>query len=63
MAPSRPTTRKKCINNWTSFIGKGKDFLPSEVPTLRAVIYKGLLLQKEKIAITFQETYIHYQIY
>ena len=36
------------ITNISEFIGPGKDFIPSELPTNRAVIQKGILLKEQK---------------
>ena len=41
--------QKKFNCNLSEVVGFGKDFNPSEVPTLRSVICKGLLLQEGKL--------------
>ena len=46
---SPPKTRSGTMTNLSSMIGPGKDFVPSEVPTLRSVIRKGILIQEENI--------------
>ena len=45
---SKPKTRHSSGSKWKDFIGPAKEFNPSEVPTLRAVLQKGLLLKDEK---------------
>ena len=42
-------TRRKFHCKLSEVVGVGKDFNPSEVPTLRSVICKGLLLQEGKL--------------
>ena len=39
-------TRKHSYSKLSELVGSGKDFLPSEVPTLRAVIQKGILIRE-----------------
>ena len=39
-------TRKQSYSKLSELVGSGKDFLPSEVPTLRAVIQKGILIRE-----------------
>ena len=41
-------TRKSISSKLSNFIGPGKDFLPSEVPTLRDCLQRGLSLQQEE---------------
>ena len=44
------TTRRGCSGNQLSLlVGPGKDFLPTEVPTVRAVLQRGLLMQEENL--------------
>ena len=51
MAPTSPSrTRSGITSNLTLLIGSGREFLPSEVPTLRSVIRKGILLQEENLS-------------
>ena len=50
-----PSTRKAVDFKLKNLIGPGKEFLPSEVPTLRAVIQKGILIQ-EKLVIEEEES-------
>ena len=44
-----PHTRSILNSKLSEVIGSVREFVPSEVPTLRAVISRGLLLQQEKI--------------
>ena len=44
---SRPKTRSYVVSKLSNFVGKGKEFEPSEVPTLRAVIQRGILIKQE----------------
>ena len=48
----------------TQLVGPGKEFMPSEVPTLRAVIQRGLLI-KERLQLEqgTAKTDIRYQKY
>ena len=39
-------TRKQSYSKLSELVGSGKDFLPSEVPTLRAVIQKGIVIRE-----------------
>lgn len=41
-------TRTSAASNLTELVGPGKDFLPSEVPTWRAVFQRGVLLREEQ---------------
>ena len=45
---SKAKTRHSSITSISEFIGPGKDFIPSELPTNRAVIQKGILLKEQK---------------
>ena len=45
---SKPMTRHSSGSKWKDFIVPAKEFNPSQVPTLRAVLQKGLLLKDEK---------------
>ncbi|XP_043213832.1 N-alpha-acetyltransferase 35, NatC auxiliary subunit-like isoform X2 [Amphibalanus amphitrite] len=47
---SRPKTRRHVASKLSDFVGGGKEFDPSELPTLRAVIQKGILV-KQKLMI------------
>ena len=47
---SKPKTRNQSSSKLSDFVGKGKEFIPSEVPTARAVIQRGILI-KEKLMI------------
>ena len=49
-----PSTRKAVDFKLKNLIGPGKEYLPSEVLTLRAVIQKGILIQ-EKLVIEEEE--------
>ena len=42
-------TRRSSGGKLSEYIGSGKDFLPSELPTLRALLRKGIQLQNEKL--------------
>lgn len=44
-SPTRLSTNTKLI----ALVGPGKEFVPSDVPTLRAVIQKGILLQQDSL--------------
>ena len=44
-----PSTRKAADFKLKNLIGPGKEFLPREVPTLRAVIQKGILIQEKLV--------------
>ena len=39
-------TRKQSYSKLSELVGSGKDFLPSEVLTLRAVIQKGIVIRE-----------------
>ena len=43
---SNPKTRQESSNDLTSFVGTGNEFLISEVPKLRDVIRKGIILKE-----------------
>ena len=43
-------TRGPLGTKFRDFVGPGKEFLPSEVPTLRAVLQRGILI-KERIVL------------
>ena len=47
MAQSHPKTRKSSGSKISDYLGAGKDFLPSEVPTLRGALRKAILMQEE----------------
>ena len=50
MAPTSPSrTRFGITSKLTKLIGTGREFLPSEVPTLRSVIRKGIFIQEENL--------------
>ena len=40
------TTRKQAASRLSDYVGPGKEFLVSEVPTLRAIIQRGILLRE-----------------
>ena len=42
-------TRGACGGLLSEVVGAGKDFLPSDAPTVRAVLQRGILIQNEKI--------------
>ena len=42
-------TRRQSGSKLADFIGPGKEFLPSEVPTLRAVIQQGILIKERAL--------------
>ena len=44
-SPTRLSTNTKLI----ALVGPGKEFVPSDVPTLRTVIQKGILLQQDSL--------------
>ena len=44
-SPTRLSTNTKLI----ALVGPGKEFVPSEVPSLRAVIQRGILLQQDNL--------------
>ena len=48
MAKVSPT-RSSCSTKLSSFVGAGKEFLQSEVPTLRSVICRGIFIQEENL--------------
>lgn len=41
-------TRKQSYSMLSELVGSGKDFLPSEVPTLRAIVREGVLVELAK---------------
>ena len=43
------TTRLSSITKLIALVGPSKEFLPSEVPTLRAVIQRGILIQETNL--------------
>ena len=43
------TTRLKTDNNFSAIVGKGKEFIKSEVPTVRAVLQKGILIKEKAL--------------
>ena len=49
MAASKPRTRNESGSKLSAFAGPAKEFLPSDVPTNRAVIQRMLLLREEKL--------------
>ena len=44
-----PSTRASVNCRLVSLVGPGKNFLPSDVPTLRAVLQKGILIQEQNL--------------
>ena len=42
-----PKTRQSLNFKLIEVVGLGKEFIPSEVPTLRSAISRGILLQEE----------------
>ena len=44
-SPTRLSLNTKLI----ALVGPGKEFVPSDVPTLRTVIQKGILLQQDSL--------------
>jgi len=46
---SVPKTRKQLTSRLTDFVGKGKEFEQSEVPTVRAVVQRGILMRNRLI--------------
>ena len=48
-------TRRKSRTGFKEFIGGAKDFLPSEAPTLRDVVQRGLSLQEQDIILNDQD--------
>ena len=42
-------TRQIVCNKFKSFVGKGKDFDNSEVPTLRSCLQKGILIREQNV--------------
>ena len=51
MAQKTPATPTRLSSNTklVELVGPGKEFLPSEVPTLRALIQKGILMQEDNL--------------
>ena len=51
MAQKTPATPTRLFSNTklVELVGPGKEFLPSEVPTLRALIQKGILMQENNL--------------
>ena len=47
----KPKTRHSSGSKLKDYIGPAKEFNPSEVPTLRCVIQRGLLLKDEKLIV------------
>ena len=47
--PGKRKTRNDSGSKLTDYLGPGKEFLPTEVPTLRGVLRKALLIQEEHI--------------
>ena len=47
MASKSVSTRQSSCSAMTDFVGKGKEFMPSELPTHRAVIQRGILLKEQ----------------
>ena len=45
---TKRNTRNQSGSQLSAFVGKGKEFIPSEVPTARVVIQRGILI-KEKL--------------
>ena len=52
-------TRQQFRTRMEDVVGHGKDFIPSEVPTLRAVIQKGILIRERLLQQGTAQTYIH----
>ena len=50
-------TRNKTKSSLEELVGPGKNFLPSEVPTYRAVFQRGLILQQENASNPQYNTY------
>ena len=50
-AKSIPETRHSSGTKLSDLVGPGKHFLTSEVPTLRAVVQRGILLQQERLIV------------
>ena len=46
---SVPKTRKQLTSRLTDFVGKGKEFEQSEVPTVRAVVQRGIVMRNRLI--------------
>ena len=46
---SSATTRSSSNAKLIAIVGPGKEFIPSEVPTLRSVIQKGILMQQDNL--------------
>ena len=44
---SRPKTRSHVVSKLSDFVGKGKEFEQREVPTLRAVMQRGILMKQQ----------------
>ena len=47
MASKSVSTRQSRCSARTDYVGKGKEFMPSELPTHRAVIQRGILLKEQ----------------
>ena len=60
MAAPTKSTRSSLKNNVAIHFGPGKEFLQSEVPTVRAVLQKGILIQEQNLLNGIQ--YQHYPI-
>ena len=60
MAAPTQSTRSSLKNNVAIHFGPGKEFLQSEVPTVRAVLQKGILIQEQNLLNGIQ--YKHYPI-
>ena len=45
---TRPKTRHASGSNLQDYVGAGKEFDPTEVPTLRAMIQQGIFLRDQK---------------
>ncbi len=48
MSPATPT-RSSSKSKISELIGTGIDFIPSEVPTLRGIIRKAILIQEDNL--------------
>ena len=48
-SPAVPTRSAMSNTKLLEFVGTGKDFIPSEAPTLRAVIRKGVQIQENNL--------------
>ena len=42
-------TRKQTVSKLGELVGPGKELVPSDVPTLRAALQKGILIKERKL--------------